>query len=123
MATSCWRFVRLSVGAFVTSVQLVVVKSKFACNAKSIEVTVQERKTLPPERAMFSSGAGTECEVQIPPPLTTATNLPPSAEVATELQFATVTLFDTQVFPASIEIKMAPPPTATKWQPSAEEAI
>src|SRR5260370_40041422 len=81
------RFVRLSVGVFVSSVQFVLVKSEFCCKRKCIEGTVQERTRLVPEGVMVNSGAGVDWEVQMPPPLATATNLLPSADEATELQF------------------------------------
>jgi hypothetical protein len=58
--------------------------------------------------------------------LTTATNLPPSADDATERQEAPLFPFGpAQVIPESVEVKMPLPlplATAAKWLPSADDA-
>ena len=66
--TSFCRFVKSSVGIVVTSVQFVVVRSEFACNAKSLDGTIHERTRLVFARAMLSEGVGVDCKVQMPPP-------------------------------------------------------
>ena len=53
----------MSVAVFVTSVQLVDVKSVFSCSAKSIEGTIQERTMFVSERVRFNHGDGVDCEV------------------------------------------------------------
>jgi len=75
------------VGVAETSVQLVVVRSEFCCRTKSIEGTVQERRRFVAEAVALNHGVGVDWEVQMPPPLANATNLLPSVEEATELQF------------------------------------
>ena len=57
------KFVKLNVGMVATSVQLVVVKSEFCCNAKSIEGIIHEMTVLPPEGLMLNKGAGVDCQV------------------------------------------------------------
>ena len=122
--TSFCKFVRLSVGVAGTSVQLVVVKSEFCCNTKSVEGTSQEMTALLPERVMFNDGVGVDCQVQIPPPLTAATNLLPSAEEATDVRRPGGTFaIQVQVAPESVEVKTPLSPAATNLIPSAEQAI
>ena len=59
----------------------------------------------------------------MPPPLTTATSLPPSLDDATEDQFVLGALVATQEAPESMEVKIGPPFTAAaSLLPSAEEA-
>ena len=86
------------------SIQFVVVKSEFCCNTKFVEGIIHERAKLPLVGEMFNEGAGVVCAVQIPPLKTVAANLFPSADDATEIQFVTGALFDTQVTPESIEV-------------------
>ena len=90
-------------GVFVTSVQFVVVKSKFCCNAKFVEGTIHERVRLPFVGAMFICGAGAACLVQIPPFHATATDLFPSADDATDCQTKWGALFEIHVLPESVE--------------------
>lgn len=66
---------QLSVGVVGTSVQFVVFKSEFCCSAKFIEGTIHEMTRLLAEGVMFNLAAGADCEIQIPPQLTTATTL------------------------------------------------
>ena len=100
--TSFCKFVKLSAGVTGAFVQFALDKSEFSCSTKSIEGTSQARRRLLSERVMFSVGVGSDCEIQIPPPLTTATNLLPSAEEATAN--ASGTLFELQVAPESLEV-------------------
>ena len=116
-------------GVADTSVQVVPDKSEFCCNPKLVDGTVQEMTRPPAEVVMLNHGAGMECEMKTPPPLTVATHLPPSAEEATELHFTVGATFSVQVAPESAEVKIAPPfpnaaipPAFTKRVPSAEAA-
>jgi hypothetical protein len=78
---------------------------------------------------MLNTGAGVDCKVQIPPPLTTATSLLPSADEATDDQLALGEPFSAQVAPESVEVRIGPPmpnplgpPAFTIVVPSAEHA-
>ena len=54
------RFVRLSIGVFVTETQLVVLKSEFCCRTKSFEGRIQEMVASAPETVRLNNGAGTD---------------------------------------------------------------
>jgi hypothetical protein len=114
---------------FVTFIQCVPIDSGFCCRRKSIEGTSHERTRLVFARVMLKEGTGVDCRVQIPPPLTTATNLWSSAEEATEDQSALGESLNVQEAPELVETRIGPPlpdvfaPTAaTSLVPSAEEA-
>lgn len=101
---------------FVTSVQLAEPKSELCCITKFVEGTIQERSRLVFAVAMFNCGAGVACEIQMPPPTVVpglfvlgspavaATNLYPSAEEATQVQYCTGTLLDVHVAPEFVEV-------------------
>lgn len=91
-------------GVFVTSVQLVVVKSKSCCNTKFVEGTVHESMRLPFVGVIFMEGVGVIREVQIPPPLMVATRVFPFADEATDVQYCTGTLLNVQVIPEFVEV-------------------
>ena len=63
MVTSYCRFVRLSTRAFVTSIQLVVLKSEFFCNTKSSAGTIHERWVFVCKGVMPNNGVGVDCEM------------------------------------------------------------
>jgi len=79
-------------------------KSGLCCNPKSADGTVHETMKLPVAGVMFIRGAGVDCQVQIPPPFTVATNLLPSDDEAMEDQFALGALFEIQVTAESVEV-------------------
>lgn len=113
----------------VTSVQLVVFKLEFSCNVKPTDGTIQDTMRFGSARAMFNTGAGANCKVQMPPPLTVATNLLPSAEQATADQLASGEPLSLQVAPEFVEVRIRPPmpnpfgpPAFTSVVPSAEHA-
>lgn len=56
--TSLYRFLRLSTGGLVTSVQFVVIKSEFSCKVKGSEGMSQETTTLLVEEVMLTDGVG-----------------------------------------------------------------
>ena len=58
--TSFCKFVRLRVGVSVNVTQFAVVKSRFCCKTKFVEVTIQESQTLPVEEVIFNCGDGGE---------------------------------------------------------------
>jgi hypothetical protein len=68
---------------------------------KIVEGTIQESLRSGLAGARFNCGVGVDCEIQIPPPLTTAANLFPSADEATEV--APAKMFVTHFAPKSIE--------------------
>jgi hypothetical protein len=63
MIISFWRFVRFKTGGVVTSVQFIVLKSEFCCNAKPIEGMVQEMTALLSEGVRLNHGIGVVCEI------------------------------------------------------------
>lgn len=109
-------------GTFVTTDQSAAVKSEHCCNTKFVEGIIHERARLVFAVVRFSNGAGAVCETQIPPPSATTTNILPSADEATEDHKVWGALFDVQVSPEFVEVKMLLQSTATNLLPSAEEA-
>ena len=83
--------------------KLVVVKSEFACNTKSVEGTSQERMKLVLEGAIVNVAVGVDCLVQMPP-LAAATNLFPSAAEATDVQFVPGAPVSVQLAPEFVEV-------------------
>jgi len=88
---------------FVTSVQLVVVKSVFSCNAKVIEGTSHESRRLPLEEGvMLNTGVGVERPVKIPHREAPTQRLP-SADAAREGGLVTGASLANQIAPESNE--------------------
>jgi hypothetical protein len=120
----------VTIGGVITSVQFAVVKSAFSCNTKSPDGIIQEMAVSLPAATMYSRGDAGDCDAHIPPKLSPANNLFPSAEEATQFQLAPGALVVVHVAPESLEIQIGPTrsafevngDTATKVMPSAEEA-
>ena len=99
--SSLFRLVRLSVGVSVTLDH--EIKSLLCFKTKFVEGIIQEKAILEFKCLMFILGATVNCEVQMPPPYSTATNLLPSAEQTIATQFVVVSLVGAQLIPASCE--------------------
>ena len=68
-----------------------------------MEGTIHENERFPSVGVILIEGEGGVCEVQIPASFT-ATNNPPSAEEATEVQYRTGALLEAQVSPEFVEV-------------------
>ena len=89
-----------------------------------MEGIVHDNVRFVDEVVMFSCGVGLVCVIQMPPPFTAATNVLPSAELATEIQFVLGAFATFQVAPESVDVNTDPTfAAATSLLPSADEAI
>ena len=102
--TSLCRLAGLNVGVSGTVDQESGVSEELCWMTKLVEVITHESACPPAMLLSSNSGGAGACSVKIAPPPIPAADLPPSAEVAMELQAEAGAALETHVAPALVEV-------------------